>query len=117
MRPRGGTVRAMTAPADAEEMTPAQIGAVAVSHIKRFSRMIARGGHGIRVDECRMYLAIWQDIYQAVLMGLENASQLRPAELCELEDALYCGDYDDLIEAASAPGFVGESLTVEEMGL
>lgn len=68
-----------------------QILQIAEKHIVRFTRWLEAPSQGVRVEECKTYLKLWQNVKAK---GGENLSK---AEISELQDALDSGDYDDLI--------------------
>lgn len=82
-----------------ETMTIAQATTIAVAHIQRYSNMIRSGGRGVRIDECRTYLAIWQDTLDTLRQSDDPnwKTRLKERELGELHNAIDCGDYDDLL--------------------
>lgn len=69
-------------------------------HIARFERLIVlaeEAGHpGIRPSECRDYRDLWTDTKRRLLAGEE----LSPPQLCEIQDAIECGEYDGLLGLA-----------------
>lgn len=72
---------------------------LADKHIARFVRLIEAGkaGHrAVRVDECEGYRDLWTDTKRRLLAGEE----LSPPQLGEIQDAIECGDYDELLGLA-----------------
>lgn len=71
---------------------------VAKRHISRYRNMISSGRINVRIDECEMYLAIWQDILDSItLLGEENfpVSKLKPRERDEVYDAYTSGEFEE----------------------
>lgn len=70
---------------------------LADKHIARFERLIVlaeEAGHpGIRPSECAVYRDLWADAKRRLLAGEE----LSPPQLGEIQDAIECGDYDELL--------------------
>lgn len=73
---------------------------LADKHIAHFGRLIEAGkaGHrGVRVDECEGYRDLWTETRRRLLADEE----LSPPQLGEIQDAIECGDYDELLGLVS----------------
>lgn len=79
----------------ADELNRSQIAALAKAHIVRFEGMLASGHRSVRADECEHYLRIWREVERK-----GNFSDLTEEERNEIDDAIYSGDYDRLLEAS-----------------
>ncbi len=70
---------------------------LADAHIARFGRLVVLAEEenhpGIRTSECRVYLNLWTDAKRRLLTGQE----LDPSQRDEIQDAIECGDYDELL--------------------
>lgn len=84
--------------------------ALANAHVKRFGIMVhnaREGARGIRLDECEHYLYIWSDLQQKVNNAIVSREEgvliesvrvdLDEEEENEVQDAIDCGDYDQLL--------------------
>jgi hypothetical protein len=72
---------------------------LAGSHVSHFQNLIRRG-QGIRIDECEMYLDIWRSVELKVNRALRDGralDNLSVEESGEIQDAINCGDYDELL--------------------
>ena len=68
--------------------------ALAEAHIVQFSNMLTRARYddtGIRTHECMNYLKIWNSIKR------KAGKNLTEDELREVSDAMYSGEYDDVL--------------------
>jgi len=79
----------------ADDLNRSQIVALAKAHITRFEGMIASGSQNVRVGECNHYLRIWQEVERK-----GDIRELTDEEQNEVDDAIYSGDYDELLEAS-----------------
>lgn len=69
---------------------------LAHKHLVHFARLIDAGKAGntsVRVEECEVYAELWADAARRLLAGEE----LTPPQLGEIQDAIECGDYDELL--------------------
>lgn len=73
------------------DVTPEQIVKIADKHITWYQNLIAKGGTGVRVAECRQYLTIWHGTKAKGGKGLSRE------QLGELHDAISSGEYDDIL--------------------
>lgn len=69
-------------------------------HIRRFSNLLHSGSSNVRIGECEHYLSIWGGVKQkAYVADNQNIPMeaLDKYELQEINNAIYCGEYDDLL--------------------
>lgn len=98
----------MSDPVTIDTITQPQLLALAIAHIHRFSNLIdgAKWRTGVRVDECKRYLALWRGVYvkavDARVVTITKAKLTRD-ERNEIDEALECGDYDKLLEDTAYP--------------
>jgi hypothetical protein len=85
-----------------EDLTARQIQALAKSHISGFENMIGSDDPTVRLDECRMYLAIWQSVLKKVQTP-DFLSMFSEDERGEIQDALDSGDYEDILRRGRYP--------------
>ena len=97
----------------AEDLSTRALLALSASHVVRFEHYIeqaANGGRGMRLGECEHYLAIWTGLQKRVLKAMftkQPKVSLTEDERDEVQDAIDCGDYDDLISSAEHSTTVG----------
>lgn len=92
-----------------EDLTPRQLSALADAHVRRFKNLIesARSGmRGVRVGECEHYVEVWTAVQRAAISAMVrrvDRADLPDDGRDEVQDAIDCGDYDELLEAAARP--------------
>jgi hypothetical protein len=82
-----------------KDLTDKQVLELAKEHVELFQRRARWGGRGVNVPECEKYLAIWRgvlDLWQSYPTSWR--SRLSPEARDEIQDAIDCQDYDELLE-------------------
>lgn len=83
-----------------ESLTDKQVRVLAEKHIEMFEKRIASGAKIVNVSECRRYIEIWRGIQTKVLRWAWR-DQFTVEERGEIEDALYSGEWDDVLVATT----------------
>lgn len=71
-------------------LSPQTVLSLAAAHIAQFADRIELKVPGVRVDDCRYYLALWTEIRTLVMRSQELSSE----HVQELYDACTSGDLD-----------------------
>jgi hypothetical protein len=87
-----------------ETLNRTQVIALIDAHVRLYTNRVhaaEQGQRGVNLNECEMYLAIWQDAYDVVMRvdgwPVDWWTYFAPKELVEIRDAVACGDYDELL--------------------
>jgi hypothetical protein len=78
-----------------------QLLALAAAHIRHFTRQLTAGNRGddtVRLDETGDYLETWRRAHRDLEAG-KGFAELQPEARTEIQDAIDCGDYDDLLDS------------------
>jgi hypothetical protein len=93
-----------------ETLNRTQVIALIDAHVRLYTHRVhaAEQGHrGYNLNDCEMYLCIWQDAYDVVMRidGWPEGwwSYFAPKELAEMRDAVTGGDYDELLARTTTP--------------
>lgn len=88
-------------------LKPAQLTQLADEHIKIYNKRLEVPSRHINEKDCKMYLALWKSVKTKAEASNEHArmelssEKLDRQEIDEILDAIYCGQYEDIVGSAA----------------
>jgi hypothetical protein len=86
-----------------DQLSTGQIKALAAAHVRLYEHRLTAGSGHVNHAECERYLGIWKRILVKAINLSQWRLMLSEAERREIQDAIECGDYAELLRGAAEP--------------